>query len=136
MMLSLAWRNIWRNKMRSIVIMFSISVGLFAGIAVLALYKGMMKARIRTVIDAESGHLQLHHADFKKDFEPRFVIIGPEEMRAAIEKIPGVKLVALAGPAMNLLCAVLAACARVIQCSEARSRVPAAGFPRRFEAVR
>lgn len=94
MMLSLAWRNIWRNKMRSIVIMFSISVGLFAGIAVLALYKGMMKARIRTVIDAESGHLQLHHADFKKDFEPRFVIIGPEEMRAAIEKIPGVKLVA------------------------------------------
>ena len=35
-----------------------------------------------------------------------------------------------------LLCAVLAAYARVIQCSEARSRVPAAGFPRRFEAVR
>jgi cytochrome c oxidase assembly protein subunit 15 len=35
-----------------------------------------------------------------------------------------------------LLCAVLAACARVFQCSEARGRIPAAGFPRRFEAVR
>ena len=35
-----------------------------------------------------------------------------------------------------LLCAVLASCAQVFQGKAARSRVPAAGFPRRFEAVR
>ena len=46
--------------------MLSIIIGLFAGIAVLALYKGMMKSRIRTVIDAEVGHLQLHDSSFKK----------------------------------------------------------------------
>ncbi len=35
-----------------------------------------------------------------------------------------------------LLCAVLVACAQVFQSKEARGQVPAAGFPRRFEAAR
>ena len=74
MILIMAWRNIWRNKTRSIVIMLSVAIGLFAGIAVLALYKGMMQSRIRTVIDAETAHLQLHHKEFKKDLHPAFVI--------------------------------------------------------------
>lgn len=80
MILIMAWRNIWRNKTRSIVIMLSVAIGLFAGIAVLALYKGMMQSRIRTVIDAETAHLQLHHKEFKKDFHPAFVIPGSEKL--------------------------------------------------------
>jgi ABC-type lipoprotein release transport system permease subunit len=90
----MAWRNIWRNKMRSIVIMFSIAIGLFAGIAVLALYKGMMKSRVRTVIDAEVGHLQLHNINFKKDHDPKFILYNPEELLRAIRLLPEVKLVA------------------------------------------
>ena len=35
-----------------------------------------------------------------------------------------------------LLCATLAACAQVFRREKARGRAPAAGFPRRFEAVR
>lgn len=74
MILQLAWRNIWRNKSRSIVIMLSVAIGLLAGIAVLALYKGMLSGRVRTVIDSEVGHLQVHHTEFKKDYHPSFLI--------------------------------------------------------------
>jgi putative ABC transport system permease protein len=88
----MAWRNIWRNKMRSIVIMLSIAVGLFAGIAMLALYKGMMKSRVRTVIDAEVGHIQLHDSNFKKDYEPKFVINNGDDILKVITAIPAVKL--------------------------------------------
>lgn len=95
MIYSMAWRNIWRNKMRSIVIMLSIALGLFAGIAVLALYKGMMKARIRTVIDAETGHLQIHDINFKKDFDPRYIIANGPQLLQKIENTPGVKLAAI-----------------------------------------
>lgn len=94
MIFIMAWRNIWRNKMRSIVIILSITIGLFAGIAVLALYKGMMKSRVRTVIDAEVGHLQLHDSSFKKDYEPGFVLLNGAEVVRSIISIPGVKLVA------------------------------------------
>ena len=90
----MAWRNVWRNKMRSVVITLSIAVGLFAGIAVLSLYKGMMKNRVRTVIDAEAGHLQLHDSNFKKDYEPRYVVINGEAIIQKILSLPQVKSVA------------------------------------------
>lgn len=80
--------------MRSIIIILSITIGLFAGIAVLALYKGMMKSRVRTVIDAEVGHLQLHDSSFKKDYDPGFVLLNGAEVMKSINSIPGVKLVA------------------------------------------
>lgn len=74
MNLSLAWRNVWRNKTRSFIIMISVAIGLFAGILVLGIYKGMMQARVRTVIDTEVAHLQIHHPAFKDDYVPGFVI--------------------------------------------------------------
>lgn len=74
MNLSLAWRNVWRNKTRSFIIMISVAIGLFAGILVLGIYKGMMQARVRTVIDTEVAHLQIHHPVFREDYEPGFVI--------------------------------------------------------------
>ena len=88
----LAWRNIWRNKARSIIIIFSIALGLFAGILVLSLYKGMMKSRIRTVVDAEIGHLQLHNPGFKDDNEPQFIIRKGSNILAEIKHLPEVKL--------------------------------------------
>lgn len=90
----MAWRNIWRNKMRSIVIMTSIAIGLFAGIAVLALYKGMMKSRVQTVIYAEEGHLQIHDSLFKKDYDPRFVLPDGDGILKETGTIPGVRLAA------------------------------------------
>jgi putative ABC transport system permease protein len=82
---AMAWRNIWRNKMRSLVIMLSVAVGLFAAIAVLALYKGMMQGRVRTVIDTETGHIQIHHPEFKSDMDPGFLITYPESIIKQLE---------------------------------------------------
>lgn len=90
----MAWRNVWRNKTRSIVIILSIAIGLFAGIAVLALYKGMMKSRVQTVIYAETGHLQIHNPNFKKDYEARFVIQNGYGLLKDLAAIPGIKLAA------------------------------------------
>ena len=46
--------------------MLSVAIGMLAGIGVLALYKGMMTSRVRTVIDSEVGHLQIHHPGLRK----------------------------------------------------------------------
>jgi putative ABC transport system permease protein len=103
MIFTMAWRNIWRNKMRSIVIMLSVAAGLFAGIAVLALYKGMMTSRIRTAIDAETGHLQLHNKNFKTDYEPKFVLTNGDAVLKAVNKLPGIKLAAARSIAYGML---------------------------------
>jgi ABC-type lipoprotein release transport system permease subunit len=88
----MAWRNIWRNKARSMVIMLSVAIGLLAGIGVLALYKGMMKSRVRTVIDSEVAHLQLHHADFKKDYHPAYLLPGANALLQKVQSYPEVKM--------------------------------------------
>ncbi|HEY1061713.1 MAG TPA: FtsX-like permease family protein [Daejeonella sp.] len=88
----MAWRNIWRNKTRSIVIMLSIALGLFSGIAILSLYQGMMDSRVRTVIDAEVGHLQMHHPEFKNDYEPELTIKNGQQVLKSLISITGIKL--------------------------------------------
>ncbi|MFN9710179.1 MAG: ABC transporter permease [Bacteroidota bacterium] len=90
-LLHLAWRNLWRNKLRSIVILFSISIGLFAGLAVLSLYKGMMTNRIRTVIDSEIGHLQIHAPNFSREKEVSMTIQKGEDLLNKVEHMQDVQ---------------------------------------------
>ncbi|GAB2663295.1 ABC transporter permease [Flavihumibacter cheonanensis] len=94
MIFLLAWRNSWRNKARSIVIMLSVAIGIFAGMGVLALYKGMMKSRIRTVIDSEVGHLQIQHPEFKNDYHPSYVLPDGNLLLTRVRSLPEVKIAA------------------------------------------
>ena len=94
LLLQLAWRNIWRNKLRSIVVLISIAIGLFAGLAVLSLYKGMMTNRIRTVIDSETGHLQMHAPDFIREKEISMTMQQGDALLSKVEQLTQVKSVA------------------------------------------
>lgn len=77
---AMAWRNIWRNKTRSVTIMLSVAIGLLSGIAVMALYKGMMSSRVKTVIESETGHIQIHAPQFTKDYKASLVISEGSEL--------------------------------------------------------
>lgn len=87
----MSWRNVWRHKVRSIIIIASVTIGLFAGLFVLGLYEGMMTSRVRTVIDTEVAHLQMHHPEFEDDYEPGFVLPGKNSIVSSIERNPFVK---------------------------------------------
>ncbi|WP_276370222.1 FtsX-like permease family protein [Chryseolinea sp. H1M3-3] len=89
--LAMSWRNIWRNKVRSVIIIASVTFGLFAGLFVLGLYEGMMDSRVRTVIDTEVAHLQMHHPHFEDDYEPGFVLPAKNKLTESILKNAHVK---------------------------------------------
>lgn len=103
MNLTLAWRNIWRNKVRSVLIMTSVALGLFAGVFVLALYEGMLKSRVRIVIDAEVAHLQLHHPQFKEDYDPSFILPSRDTLMAKLRSVPAVRFIAWRSVAQGML---------------------------------
>lgn len=92
MNLSLSWRNVWRNKTRSLIIVTSVAIGLFAGVFVLGLYDGMLRARVQIVIENEVGHLQIHQPRFKEDYDPALTLNG-SAIDAAL-KISGIKSIA------------------------------------------
>lgn len=95
MIFQLAWRNIWRNPIRSLVIILSVAAGLFAAIAVLALYDGMLNSRLRTVIDTETGHIQLHDPRFREDMEAAFVLPNGNQYPQRVLSDPRVRALAL-----------------------------------------
>lgn len=66
MLLKIAWRNIWRNKKRSIIIIAAMMTGLSAGIFLVAFYNGMIEQRVDTAIQSEISHLPGTSSGFHK----------------------------------------------------------------------
>jgi ABC-type lipoprotein release transport system permease subunit len=99
----MAWRNIWRNPVRSLVIITSVILGLVAGIFVLGLYDGMLHDRTRTVIDTEVAHLQIHHPKFKEDYEANFTISDIDKLLNEIKSIKEVAYVTSRSIALGML---------------------------------
>lgn len=79
MLLSVSWRNIWRNKKRSLIIIGSISVGLAGGMLTIGFSNDMVTSVIKNGIETKYSHVQIHHPDLAKDYDVNLTIPnGPE----------------------------------------------------------
>ncbi|MNY04887.1 ABC transporter permease YtrF precursor [compost metagenome] len=62
-----------------------------------------MKSRVRNVIYAEVGHLQVHNNRFTKDYEPRYVVSNGVKVLKTVRNMPEVKLAAPRSITMGML---------------------------------
>ncbi len=89
MLFTVAWRNIWRSKTRTLVVIGSIIVGIWALVFLLGFFEGQVQNYMGNVIQNETSHLQYHHPRFKDDFESALVIPNSadilEELRTDAE---------------------------------------------------
>ncbi len=93
-MLSLiAWKNIWRNKVRSLIVMTSIVLGIWAGTFIMSFSWGMTSQYVNLAIKQEISHIQIHQPDYKKDKNIKFVIPEAESLLSEIKKVKEVKAV-------------------------------------------
>lgn len=74
MLLKLAWKNIWRNRTRSLVLIFAVILGLWGGLAMVSFSLGMMDQRARDQIEKLISHVQGHNPDFRDERKVEFVI--------------------------------------------------------------
>ncbi|MBT8092265.1 MAG: FtsX-like permease family protein [Gammaproteobacteria bacterium] len=63
----LAWRYLWRNHRRTIIMLGAISVGVWAMIFMTALSRGMVDQMIEDGVSALPGHVQVHNPQFLDD---------------------------------------------------------------------
>ena len=66
-LMRLAWRNLWRNHRRTLIMLMAIVLGSWAMIFMTALMRGMVTDVIKEGIAALPGHVQVHHPDFRDD---------------------------------------------------------------------
>ncbi|MBB3698422.1 FtsX-like permease family protein [Flammeovirga yaeyamensis] len=65
MITKISWRNVWRNKLRSGILIASIAIGLLGGIFTMAAINGMMESKVEETLVTELANAQIH----KKGFE-------------------------------------------------------------------
>ncbi len=93
MLWSVAWRNIWRSKVRSLVILSALAIGIFAGVLTWAVYEGMAIQRVNSAIKTEASHIQLHHKKYMENPDVKYFISNSNNIREQIDSMAGVKAV-------------------------------------------
>lgn len=64
---TLAWRNLWRNHRRTIIMLTAITIGVWAMIFMTALLRGMVDDMVNTGIRNLPGEAQIHHTGYRDD---------------------------------------------------------------------
>lgn len=90
MIWKIAWRNIWRNKKRSGVLLAAIAFGLWAGLVTSGIFNGMSAQMVRSAIDTRTAHIQLHAKGFVDHPEVAAVIPDGEAVLARVRASSGV----------------------------------------------
>ena len=87
---SIAWKNIWRNRLRSLIIMSATTLGIFAGLLLISFAMGMTEARVSTALKTEISHIQIHQPEFliRDDIN---LLIGPaDSIETVLRKNPAI----------------------------------------------
>jgi len=63
----IAWRNLWRNHRRSLIMLSAIALGLWGMIWMTALMRGIVDQMIDSSIKTLSGHIQIHATGYLDD---------------------------------------------------------------------
>ncbi|MGS0729951.1 ABC transporter permease, partial [Shewanella sp. 0m-11] len=63
----MAWRNLWRNGRRTLILLLAISFGVWSMIVVSAFLRGMVDGMNQTSLNNLPGEIQIHQVDFLND---------------------------------------------------------------------
>lgn len=89
-LLKISWRNVWRNKARSLVIILAIACGLWGGTFATALMTGMIEQKFNSTIRNQVSHIQVHHPEFIRENQTEFLVSGLESLETKLAGSPEV----------------------------------------------
>ncbi len=81
----MAWRNIWRNKRRSLITIASIVFSMLFALVMRSMQEGTYSLMIRSVVDSYTGFIQISGKDFRDDRTLEKSIEYSDELKAIIE---------------------------------------------------
>ncbi len=90
-LIKIAWRNIWRNRMRSMVVIGSIIIGIWAGIYVSGFSYGLNVQRTETAINENLSHIQIHALAWNQDPNIENWLPKARQITAVLSQHRGVK---------------------------------------------
>lgn len=89
----LAWRNIWRNKRRTIITIASVFFAILLALVMRSMQLGSYGHMIDTIVHSYTGHIQLHASGYWKDKTLDNSFEGSDSLTKVIESVEGISLV-------------------------------------------
>lgn len=90
LILKISWKNIWRNKLRSIIVILSVAVGIAGGVFSISFVRGYVDQLITTAIEVENTHINIHPVASLSDKTSSGYIVDSENIIERLEALPGV----------------------------------------------
>jgi ABC-type lipoprotein release transport system permease subunit len=90
-MINLAWKNIWRNKSRSLIILFAISIGIICGTFFIALYNGLISQRVQNAISTEISNIQIHAPGYLYNRDISDTLPEVDKIEKILDTIPEIR---------------------------------------------
>lgn len=86
----IGWRNLWRNKRRSLVVISSIALGIFAMILSMGIMNGMNNQMVENTIRTSLGHISVQHKGFQDDMSLENTFVPAGGLYKTLHTIPGI----------------------------------------------
>lgn len=91
MLITIAWKNIWRNPTRSLAVIGAVALGLWAGSYMISLANGMNRQRLEEQLNTSVGHIKITHPKFNQDKSTEFFLRNPDSIARVVSQFPEVK---------------------------------------------
>jgi len=91
MLLKLAWKNVWRNRLRSGIMVASMVFGLLGVVLMVGFVRAMTLNMLENAIKYQTAHLQVHNSKFLLNEELHAWLPQAPQIAQAIRALNGVK---------------------------------------------
>lgn len=92
-LLTLAWRNIWRNKRRSYITMSSVAFAVLLSCLMMSVQYGSMDHMVDNMVKFYTGHIQIHHEQYWDEKIINNSLSYDGDFLESVKQIPGVQSV-------------------------------------------
>lgn len=87
MIWSIAWKNVWRNRKRSLVVIVAVALGIISAMFLVGVMEGWTKQRLNDAIYNEVSHLQIHNTEYIKNEEIDLTINDLDVLASCLDTI-------------------------------------------------
>ncbi len=95
---SVAWRNLWRHRRRSLITAFAMATGVALCMTMIAWTDGMYAEMFKVMVEQQLGHVQVHHPDYPGK---SLVFDTLKDREALLARIDGTEGTVAAGPRID-----------------------------------
>ena len=74
MITAISWKNVWRNRSRSLIVIGAVTLGTISGVFVAGLMKGWVDQRIHAAVYTEVSHIKIQNPEYLNNEEIRYTI--------------------------------------------------------------